>query len=43
LALGVLWTPEGGYGSGLAMLIAVSVLAVFGLWGAQRAALGRIG
>ncbi len=39
-ALGVLWSPGGGYAVGLWLLLACSALAVISLWGAQRASLG---
>ncbi len=41
LLLGLLWTPAGGYTSGLWILLAASVVAVFALLGAQRWRLGR--
>jgi len=36
LLLGLLWTPAGGYTSGLWILLVASVIAVFALLGAQR-------
>jgi predicted MFS family arabinose efflux permease len=36
-ALGVLWSPDGGYAIGLWLMLACSALAVGALWGAQRA------
>ena len=38
LMLGVLWTRESGYGPGLAVLLALSILAVLALLMAQRLA-----
>lgn len=38
-ALGVLWSPQGGYASGLWMLLLCSLLAVLALWTAQRASM----
>ena len=38
--LGLLWSHEAGYTYGLAMLLAMSALAVGALWTAQRRALG---
>lgn len=40
-ALGVLWTPAGGYTSGLLLLVACSALAVMALWAAQAVARQR--
>ena len=40
--LGLLWTREAGYGRGLALLLALSVVAVAALLGAQRLALARM-
>jgi MFS family permease len=42
LMLGLLWTREAGYGRGLALLLALSVVAVAALLGAQRLALARM-
>jgi hypothetical protein len=36
LLLGLLWTPAGGYTTGLWILLVASVIAVFALLGAQR-------
>jgi MFS family permease len=41
LLLGVLWTPAGGYLSGLWVLLAASVVAILALLGAQRWRLTR--
>lgn len=38
-ALGFLWSPRGGYASGLWLLLLCSVLAVLALWTAQRASM----
>ncbi|NBQ88395.1 MAG: MFS transporter [Betaproteobacteria bacterium] len=40
-ALGVLWSPDGGYAIGLWLMLACSALAVGALWGAQRASLRK--
>ncbi len=36
--MGLMWSPEGGYTSGLWWLVATSVAATLALWAAQRAA-----
>jgi sugar phosphate permease len=41
LLLGLLWTPAGGYTTGLWILLAASVVAVLALLSAQRWQLGR--
>ncbi|MDM0002434.1 MFS transporter [Variovorax sp. J22P240] len=41
LLLGLLWTPTGGYTTGLWILLAASVVAVFALLGAQHARLAQ--